>query len=94
MGTRKGRIDRHRGKEKATAREAGPSGCTWGTGINVLNRDALLGATECLHDGVSVEVDHAAGIFYKGVNNDIRPEALNEPGDNRNDKEEARVDPT
>ena len=94
MGSRKGRVDGHCGEEEAAAGKAGPSGSARCTGVNVLNRDALLGTTKCLHDGVSVEVNHAACVFHKGMNDDVGPEALNKPGDHGDDKEEAGIGST
>ena len=87
MGSRKGRVDGHCGKEEAAAGKAGPPCGTWGTGVDVLHRDTLLGATKRFHDGISVEINHAASIFDKGMDNNVRPEALHKPGDDWDDKE-------
>ena len=59
-----------------------------------MNRDALLGTTKRFHNGVSVEVYHAACVFHKGMDSNVGPEALDEPGDDRDDKEEVGVGST
>ena len=54
-----------------------------------MHRHALLGATECGHDGISMKLQHTASIFNKGVNKDVRTEAVYKPRNDGNDKEEA-----
>ena len=49
---------RLRGKQAHPAAPGAP-------GVYVLNRNALLGASKSFHNGVSVEVDHAASVFMK-----------------------------
>ena len=71
VGSRKGSVDGHCGKEKAAAGKAGPPCGTWGAGIYVLHRDALLHTSKRLEDGIPMEVLHAARILDKGEDRDV-----------------------
>ena len=55
----------------------------------MLYRHALLSATERGHYGVSMKLQHAASIFNEGVDYDVRSEAVYEPCNDGDDKEEA-----